>query len=79
MPKLFKRFSKDSSKDSPDASPDATPTIHSKEDPSETPAVADPDIISEAWDAAYAEPPQAHGVEKFLNRVGTLIVSVPQG
>ena len=77
-PKFFKQFSKDSSKDSPDASPDTTPTIHLNKDPSKTPAVA-PQIMKEAWDAAHAELPQAHGVEKFLNRVGTLIVSVPQG
>ena len=83
-PKFFKKFSKESPQDSPDASPDATPATHSREDPSETPAIADPDVpqysdaIKEAWNAANAELPQAHGVEKFLNRVGTSIVSVPQ-
>jgi len=30
--------------------------------------------MKEAWSAANAELPQAKGVEKFLNSVGTLIV-----
>jgi len=50
--------------------------------PPETLTIADPnvprypDAVKEAWDAANTELPQAHGVEKFLNSVGKLIVSV---
>ena len=80
-PKFFKKFS---SKDSAegDESPDATPTTRTKDLPLEKTAIADPNVpqyshaIKEAWSAANAELPQAQGVEKFLNRVGTLIVSV---
>ena len=71
-PSFLRKFSsKGSSEDSPGAS---IPT------PPETPAVVDPDVpqysdaMKEAWSAANAELPQAKGVEKFLNSVGTLIV-----
>ena len=84
-PKFLRKFSsKGSSNDSPDASPDATPTIRTEEIPPETPTIADPnvpqysDTIKEAWSVANTELPQAHGVEKFLNNVGTSIAPVPQ-
>jgi len=77
-PKFFRKFSsKDSSEDSPDATPTSVKKI-----PPEIQTVTDPnvpqysDAMREAWSAANAELPQAQGVEKFLNRVGTLIVSV---
>ena len=72
-PELKKLPSKDSSEGSPHASSDVNP------------AIADPNAskrsiaMTEAWNAANAELPQARGVEKFLNRVGTLIASVLQG
>ena len=84
-PKFFRKFSsKDSPTGSPEESPNTTPTIRTKEVPPESPAIADPgipqysDAMKEAWNAANAELPQAHGVEKFLNRVGTLIVLILQ-
>ena len=52
--------------------------------PPETPATADQDApqfsdaMKEAWSAANAELPQAQGVEKFLNSVGALAVSIPR-
>lgn len=74
-PKFFKNFSsKDSPKDSPDANPDTT---HTKEIRTGTPTIVDPNIpqysdsMKEAWSAANAELPRAHGAEKFLNNVGT--------
>ena len=82
-PKFFRKFSsKDSAEDSPDESPDATPTTRTKEIPPGNTAIADPNIpqysdaMKEAWSAANTELPQAQGVEKFLNGVGKLIVSV---
>ena len=57
---------------SPRASPDATPTITDPGVPRYS------GLINEAWNAANAEQPQARGVERFLNGVGTPIVSVPQ-
>jgi len=84
-PKFLRKFSsKESSNDSPDASPNTTPTIRAEEIPPETPTIADPnvpqysDAMKEAWSAANAELPRAHGAEKFLNNVGTLIAPVPQ-
>jgi len=80
-PKFLRNFSsKSPSEDFPDANPDATPTILP-----EASAIADPDTpqysdaINEAWNAANAELQQAHGVEQFLNGVGTRITSVPRG
>jgi len=79
-PKFLRKFSsKGPSKDSPDDSPEATMLT-----PPETPAIADQDVpqysdaMKEAWRAANVELPQARGVEKFLNSVGTLTVSSPQ-
>ena len=83
-PKFFPKFSlKDSPKNTPDASPDATPAISTEEVLLETPAIPDPhvpqrsDTMKEAWNAANAEPAQAQGAEKLLNRVGASIASVP--
>lgn len=82
-PKFFRNFSsKDSAEGSPDDSPDATPATHTGDTPPEKTAVVDPnvpqysDAMKEAWSAANAELPQAQGTEKFLNRVGTLIMVV---
>ena len=79
-PKFFRKFSsKGLSKVSPDASPEATLLT-----PPETPATADQDApqysdaMKEAWSAANAELPQAQGMEKFLNSVGTLAVPNPR-
>ena len=83
--KFLRKFSsKESPNDSPDASPDATPKIRTEEIPPETPAIANPnvpqysDAMKEAWSAANTELPQARGVEKFLNNVGTLIAPAPR-
>ena len=77
LPKIFKRFtSKKIPKGNQDASPTPnTPKTHEKDDPSKalvTAAVVPtfPDNLKEAWAAANKELPQAHGAEKFLNRVG---------
>ena len=70
-PELKKAPSKGLSEGSPHASPDTTP-------------IADPNapqlsgLMNEAWNAANAELPQAHGVEKFLNSIGELIALVPR-
>ena len=84
-PKFLRKFSsKGSSGDSPHVGPDATPTAQMEEIPLETSTITDPNApqysnaMKEAWNAANAGLPQARGVEKFLNSVGTLIVSVPQ-
>ena len=81
MPSFLKKFSsKDSPEDSPDEDP---PTINKKEIRSKKNLIADPnvpqysDAMKEAWSAANAELPQAQGAERLLNRVGTLIMSVP--
>jgi len=84
-PKFLRRFSpKGSSGNAHHVDPGATPTIRKGETTPETPTIADlntpqySDAMNEAWDAANAKLPQAHGLEKFLNSVGALIVSVPQ-
>ena len=84
-PKFFMKISsKGSSEDILDANPDATPSIRTEEMPPETSAIADlnapkySDAMNEAWNVANAELPQAHGVERFLNDVGTPITSVLQ-
>jgi len=82
-PKFFRKFSsKDSVEDSPDEGPNDTPTTCTKDIPPGKSAIVDPnvpqysDAMKEAWSAANVELPQARGVEKFLNRVGMLAVSV---
>lgn len=82
-PKFFRKFySKDSADDSPDEGPDDTSTTRTKAVPPGKTVVADPnvpqysDATKEAWSTTNAELPQAQGVEKSLNRVGTLIVFV---
>jgi len=82
-PKFFRKFSsKDSVEDSPDEGPNDTPTTRTKDVPPGNSAIADPnvpqysDAMKEAWSAANVELPQAQGVEKFLNSVGTLVASV---
>jgi len=85
-PKFLRDFSsKSSSEDFPDANPDSTPTVCPEEILPETSTIADPnapqhsDAINEAWNAANAELRRAHGVERFLNGIGTRITSVPRG
>lgn len=82
-PKFFRKFSsKDSVEDPHDEDPNDTPTTRTKDVPRGNFSTADLDVpqysdaMRQAWSAANAELPQARGVEKFLNRVGTLIVSV---
>jgi hypothetical protein len=71
-----------SSKDSPDDSPDVISTTRTKGVPPGKAVIADPDIpqysdaMKEAWSAANAELPRAQGVEKFLNRIGMLVLVV---
>jgi len=84
-PKFLRKFSsKGSSDDPPVVSPGAISTIHTEEIPPETPTIADSNVpqysgaMQEAWNAANVELPQAHGVEKFLNTLGTLIVLIPR-
>lgn len=81
VPKIFKRFSSKNALKSTrdgDLAPDV-PASHEKDTSSKTlvmvPVVPTfPDNLKEAWAAANKEVPQAQGVEKFLNRVGTSII-----
>jgi len=82
-PKFLKKFSSEgSSENPPDESPNVTPMTLAKGVPSEKPAKAGPNVLQysdamkKAWSAANAELPQAQGVEKFLNKVGTLTALV---
>ena len=82
VPKIFKRFaSKNTLKASLDASPPSpdVPANYEKDTSSKTLVMAAvvptfPDNLTEAWAAANKELPQAHGVEKLLNRVGASII-----
>ena len=71
-PDLKRAPLKGPSEGSPYPSPDATPTTIAVPN---APKYSGP--MNEAWNAANAELPQAQGLEKFLNRVGALIASVP--
>jgi len=82
---LRKFFSRSPFEGSPRSSSDVTPTVQRGViPPPKAPTIADPrapqysDAMKKAWDAANTEQPKARGVEKFLNSLGTLIVSVLQ-
>ena len=84
VPKIFKRFtSKSTLKATGDTSPaPGVSASHEKDGPSNALVVAAvvpafSDSLKEAWTAANKELPQAHGVEKLLNRVGTSIIDGP--
>ena len=78
--KIFKRLAhKNTPKPSRDAAPASdVPAEHGKDASSKT-LVGDvvaptfPDNLKAAWAAANKKPPQAQGVEKFLNRVGASV------
>jgi hypothetical protein len=79
-PKFLRNLSsKDSAENVPNESPDTTLATRTGDVP---PGKTDPnvpqysDAIKEVWSAVNAELPRAQGVEKFLNSVGTLIMSV---
>ena len=75
--------SKGSPEDPPNGCPNVNPAICTGGVSLETPTTADPvvprysNLMKEAYNVATAKPRQAHGVEKSLNSVGTLVVSAP--
>ena len=80
VPKMFKSSSSKSNPSETSPTPDV-PADGPKKDAPQTVAVTTggpipeySDNLKEAWTATHRELPRAQGVEKFLNKIGTLII-----
>ena len=80
-PKLFKKFSSKSNNSSEDG---PTPDVlaHDEKDDAQTftetpdgPIPGYSDSLKEAWAVTHQELPQTQRTEKFLNKIGTLIIT----